>query len=153
MASQPTHPQQDTAETDFHQWALNTASALKKRQLAGVDWDRVSEELYTLARAEERELLSRLAQLMYHLLKQTYQPERITRSWQLSVTNQRSQIQTLLQEQPSLKTKVADAQFWEKAYLAALALSDTESLPDSVVNRFPEACPFNRDILSLDLPR
>ena len=55
--------------TDLHQWALDTAQALKEHRFADIDWDKVAEEIKSLAGSEERALTSHLAQLMYHLLK------------------------------------------------------------------------------------
>ena len=36
-------------ETDFHQWALDTADAIQKRQFTHIDWDRVAEEIHSRA--------------------------------------------------------------------------------------------------------
>lgn len=134
-------------ETDFHQWALDTAEAIRKHRFEDVDWDRVAEEIHSLGKSEERELESRLAQLMYHLLKKQYQPERNCASWERTIRDQRKSIAAVLKEQPSLKPKLADSDFWSAAYRDATALSGPENLPDHVVVQFPETCPFTVDIL------
>lgn len=137
-------------ETDFHQWALDTAAALEKRQFANVDWPSVIEELRGLSRSEERELEARLSQLMYYLLKQQYQPERQCRSWEISIRNQRQSILALVRKQPSLGNFLYDPEFWHSAYRDALSLSGNDSLPDSVTEQFPEVCPFTKSILDFE---
>ena len=135
-------------ETDFHQWALETAKALQDRDFKGVNWDRVAEEIQGLGISQESELESRLAQLMYHLLKIQHQPERDGgRSWHRSVRHQKQRIARLLSKQPSLKSLLALAETWADAYGDVFSLASAEKLPDSVVNRFPEECPFSPDIL------
>ena len=134
-------------ETDFHQWALETAEALQRRDFKSVDWDSVAEELHNLGKSEERELESRLAQLMYHLLKAQYQPEKLTRSWQLTTDEQKASLKELLEDQPSLKARLADQAIWNRVYRKAKALSFNDKLPDSVVLQFPKECPFSPDIL------
>lgn len=134
-------------EADFHQWALETATAIEGRQFHCVDWDNVAEELRGLSRSEERELESRLSQLMYHLLKWQYQPERRSRSWQLSRVDQSRRISALLAKQPSLRALLTDSEFWNSAYQGALGLSGNENLPDSVTEQFPDECPFGDEIL------
>lgn len=134
-------------ETDFHQWTMDTAAAIRERRFGSVDWDRLAEEIQSLGRAEQNEVKSRLAQLMYHLLKMKYQPDRSSASWERTVRDQRKSIARLLREQPSLRAKLDDPEFWSAAYEDATALSGPENLPGSVVTQFPEECPFTMDIL------
>ena len=137
-------------ETDFHQWALDTADAIQKRQFTHIDWDRVAEEIHSLGKSEEREIESRLAQIMYHLLKIQYQPERHTSSWDRTIRSQRKAIAALLKKQPSLKATLSDPETWISAYRNADSLSGPENLPSSVADQFPEDCPFNEKILRED---
>jgi len=62
-----------------------------------------------LGRHECRELVSRLGVLLGHLLNWELQPERRSRSWWLSVREQRRAIARLLRENPSLEPKLPEA--------------------------------------------
>ena len=137
--------------TDYHQWALDTAEAIRKRDFAAIDWEKVAEEIESLAGSEERALESHLAQLIYHLLKIEFQPERHGRSWDLSVKSQRMEISSLLRKQPSLKRYIQDPEVLGRAYTNALGEFGRENLPDEVVVRFPETCPYNIESLLPEL--
>jgi hypothetical protein len=137
--------------TDFHQWTLDTAQALAERRFEDVDWELVIEELRGLAASERNELKSHLAQLMYHMLKIQYQPERHGRSWDLSVRNHREEVLDLIERQPSLKPLLRNKRFMSRAYGEALGESGKENLPDSVATRFPDVCPFTLAVLLPEL--
>jgi Domain of unknown function DUF29 len=68
-------------DADFHAWLLEQASALRNQQYDRVDWQNLAEQLDSMARAERRELRSRLTTLLAHLLKWRYQAKRRSRSW------------------------------------------------------------------------
>jgi hypothetical protein len=139
----------DTAavSTDVHQWALDAAKAVRERRFGDIDCTRLAEELDDLAGSQERALESHIAQLMYHLLKIDFQPERHGRSWDLTVRAQRNSIRRLLEKQPSLKALLLDEQFLAGAYDSTLALSGPENLPDAVAAQFPEKCPYKLEML------
>jgi hypothetical protein len=136
-----------SVETDHHRWALETARSIRERRFDDINWDRVAEELQDLGLSQEHKLESHLAQLIYHLLKIEFQPDRHGRSWDLTVRAQRNSIRRLLEKQPSLKPLLLDQQFLAGAYDNALALSGPENLPDAVVAQFPEQCPYTVDTL------
>ena len=46
--------------TDFHQWAIDTASEIRNRQFEDINWERVAEELDDSGLSQQRELRSRL---------------------------------------------------------------------------------------------
>ncbi|MGH8555990.1 MAG: DUF29 domain-containing protein, partial [Methylococcales bacterium] len=50
--------------------------------------------------SERRELINRLAVLSAHLLKWQYQPSFRGRSWQITIKEQRRQLQRLLNDNP-----------------------------------------------------
>jgi hypothetical protein len=137
--------------TDYHQWALDTAEAIRKRDFAAIDWEKVAEEIESLAGSEERALESHLAQLIYHLLKTEFQPERHGRSWDLSVAAHRGELYRLLRKQPSLKRYLRDPEVLSGAYTIALGESGRENLPEDVVVRFPETCPYSIESLLPEL--
>jgi hypothetical protein len=95
-------------ERDFYGWVAQQCEALESRDSSQLDWDCLKEELEALGRQEYRELVSRLAVLLGHLLKWQLQPQRRSRSWFLSIREQRRAVDRLLAQNPSLRSK-ADA--------------------------------------------
>jgi hypothetical protein len=56
-----------------------------------------------MGKNEKRELLSRLAVLVMHVLKWQYQSQRRCHSWITTINTQRMDIELLLKDSPSLK--------------------------------------------------
>jgi ribosomal protein L29 len=89
-------------ERDFYGWVQQQCAALREHNSGQLDWDGLQEELEALGRQEYRELVSRLAVLLGHLLKWQFQPDRRSGSWFLSIREQRRAIARLLAQNPSL---------------------------------------------------
>src|SRR5436309_327417 len=94
-------------ETDFHQWLLNQAAAIRHYRFEAIDWEGVAEELEGMAKSLAHALTSQFQRLLKHLLKWQYQPERRGPSWQLSIQNARSEIRDALEDSPSLQQQHA----------------------------------------------
>lgn len=77
------------------------ASPVGKR----VDWDNLAEEIADLGESVTRELRSRRAVLIAHLLKWIPQPERRSRSWSGTIDLQRVTIAEHMAESPSLAAR------------------------------------------------
>lgn len=134
-------------ENDYYQWALSNAALLKARRFSELDIENLVEEIESMGRSERRELYSRLAVLLMHLLKWRYQPERRGNSWKNTIKVQRLNLQKLLAQNPSLKPQQSEmlAEAYEEARLQAAAETDKD---ESV---FPEICPFAlEDVLGRD---
>jgi len=69
--------------------------------------------------SERRELLNRLQVLLLHLLKHQFQPERRGKSGLLTINHQRTSIERLLEQPPSLKRFLNSEQL-AKVYTKAL---------------------------------
>lgn len=135
----PRHP--DLHERDFYAWALEQAALLRAGRLAELDLENLAEEIEGLARAEARELRSRYATLLIHLLKWEFQPERRSTSWAGTIARERVEIEDLLDDNPSLKPR--QSELFAKAYRSARAGAAAETeLPSS---RFPATCPYTRE--------
>ncbi|MBV9385360.1 MAG: DUF29 domain-containing protein [Chroococcidiopsidaceae cyanobacterium CP_BM_ER_R8_30] len=133
-----THQPLNLYETDFYGWTQQTAKALRDRDFDSVDWDNVIEEIETLGRSERAQLVNRLKVLLVHLLKWQYQSHRRSRSWELTIKEQRSQLLDLLDENPSLRPYLEEAV--NKAYKYAIYEAERQTqLPYS---DFPKACPY-----------
>jgi uncharacterized protein DUF29 len=94
--------------TDFAAWCLTTADLVRTGQWEAIDPEALAEELTSLGKSYQRELESRLGELLLHLLKWVYQPDRRqdSHSWADSILDQRTQIANLLRDNPSLQPKV-----------------------------------------------
>ena len=76
-----------------------------------------------MARAERRELRSRLMNLLTQLLKWLYQAKHRSKSWEGTITRERLEIAELLSEEPSLQSYLLT--IIEKAYQLARAQAAT----------------------------
>ena len=106
-------------EQDFVAWCEDTANKLKKRDLDHLDFENLIEEIESLGRSDRRELKNRLTVLFAHILKRIYvnSPENFN-GWELTIIEQRRQIQDLLEDSPSLKSYLAE--ILAKVYANAL---------------------------------
>jgi hypothetical protein len=96
-----------------------------------------------------RELVSRLARLFARLLKSQFQPNRRSRSWTLTIKEQRRRFHRHLAQNPSLKAKLEQAVL--DAYGDAILEAARETrLAEEV---FPPICPFTiEQILNGEVP-
>ncbi|MCT6678023.1 DUF29 domain-containing protein, partial [Staphylococcus aureus] len=72
-------------EQDFYAWANEQAGLLRAGKLAQADIEHIAEEIESMGKTEKRELVSRLAVLLLHLLKWQFQPGRRGTSWQATI--------------------------------------------------------------------
>jgi len=128
-------------EGDFYAWSRQQAELLRAGRLGEADIDRIAEEIDSMGRTEKRELVSRLAVLLLHLLKWRYQPEKRGASWEASVRVQRNRLVDHLDDNPSLKPllPVALANAYRDARLEATAETAKP------LSKFPENCPWSAD--------
>ena len=126
-------------DADFHAWAMHNARLLRAGQIDQVDARHLAEELEGMSASERRELLNRLQVLLLHLLKHQYQPERRGRSWLLTIVRQRTAIERLLEQSPSLKARL-DNETLAKVYGKAMREVVIET--DLEPHLFPIGCPY-----------
>lgn len=131
-------------DSDFHAWALRNARLLRAGRLDELDVEHIAEELESMGASERRELLSRMQVLMVYLLKQQYQPSRRGKSWRLTINHQRTAIERLLEQSPSL-ARLFDAANLAKVYRKAVRDAVIET--DLVAHLFPADCPYSLDEL------
>ena len=79
-------------DKDFYQWTLYNAELLRQGKITEIDIQNIAEELESMGKSQKRELISRLAVLIMHLLKWQYQPEKRSHSWIETINEQRRQI-------------------------------------------------------------
>ena len=144
LASRP--PPNDLYEADFYAWTQQQAKLLRERRWDDLDLDNLVEEVESVGVSNKREIESRLAILMAHLLKWKYQPGARSSSWSATLTEQRRQIERLLEHSPSLKRYPA------KVYLDEYPGARLEAAKATGISfdLFPQDCPFSiSDILDV----
>src|SRR6266852_5961163 len=132
--------QQSLYECDYYSWALVNAAAIRERRLKDVDLDNLAAEIEDLGKSQESALESHLKVLLLHLLKLQYQPRRSTRSWQLTVKEQRLALLKVLRRNPGLPGEAKLREILNDAYQEArLAAARETCLKEE---RFPPDCPW-----------
>jgi hypothetical protein len=136
-----------TYENDIVAWANEQAYLLRSGKLSAIDIEHIAEEIEDVGKSEQRELASRTAVLIAHLLKWQYQPERQSGSWQRTIKEQRKAIARRLKKTPSLNALTNDSEWIEDAWGDAVLIAINETRMGS----FPESCPWAiENILSDD---
>jgi Domain of unknown function DUF29 len=91
--------------SDYYSWLLRQAAALRSRRHDLLDWDKLAEELESMAVSEERELLSQLKRLFVHLLKLQYQRVNEAVVGKIRLTMRESEWATCLRRLPVSETR------------------------------------------------
>jgi hypothetical protein len=136
-----------TYEADFYSWSLDQARLVREGRWSDVDRDNVAEEIESLGREQFNKLESALRVLLLHILKWDHQPEHRSRSWRLSIRQQRIELDDILADNPGLKGRIAEAV--GRAYRKARLEAAKETGLDE--DRFPETCAYSwNDITERD---
>jgi hypothetical protein len=98
-------------EEDFVRWTEEQSRALRDAAKVGanlpLDWENLAEEIESLGLSQRRELRSRLGLILEHFLKLEYSPAPDPRrGWMETIERERSDIELLLQQSPSLSREV-----------------------------------------------
>jgi hypothetical protein len=122
-------------DRDIIAWANEQARLLRLGRLDMLDIEHIAEEIEDVGKSEQRELASRMAVLIAHLIKWSYQPERRGSSWQQTIRVQRRAISLRIKRTPSLKPMLHDAEWqeeiWSDAVVAAIEETGLEELPQT----------------------
>ena len=125
-------------DIDFNLWIEQTINQLKNGNLKDLDIKNLVEEIESMGRSDKREIYSCLKVLLIHLLKWKYQPSKKTSSWIATINEQRTQINLILKDSPSLKPYLRDN--WQDCYQDARIDAATETFLS--LETFPWECPF-----------
>ena len=110
-------------EADLYSWAVRQANLLRAGRLAEIDPVAIAEEIDDVGEEQYDKLESALRVLMLHPLKRDCQPDKRSRSWTLSMLEQRKRAQRQLRKNPSLEPRLDEALelAYEDARLEAVA--------------------------------
>ena len=134
----PAMPKTSLYEQDCYAWANEQAALLRAGKLAAADIENIADEIDSMGRSERRELVSRLAALLLHLLKWRHQPELRGASCRISIANARDDLAELLQDSPSLRANLSE--HIASAYRRARRQAAAETGLDE--KTFPAASPY-----------
>ena len=126
-------------EADFYAWTQAQVFLLRHQRWSQLDLLNLIEEIESLGKQQRQELRNRLSILIGHLLKWQYQPQSRSRSWLATIKVQRLDTIELLEDNPSLKSDLAE--ILDKAYerAIALAIKETNLSPQT----FPRECHYS----------
>ncbi len=128
-------------DDDFFAWTRYTAALLREGRLGEVDREHLAEEIEDMGKRDRRVVESRLQVLLAHLLKWRVQPDRRSGSWRATIRTQRTRLELVLRDSPSLRARVPT--MLDGAYAKAVAvMTDETGLP---IEQFPADCPYTAD--------
>ena len=96
-------------EADLYSWARHQAELLRAGRLSEIDAAAIAEEIDDVGEEQYDKLESAFRVLMLHLLKRDHQPSMRSRSWTLTIREQRRRVERRLRKNPGLKSQVDEA--------------------------------------------
>ena len=106
-------------ERDVVRWAQEQARLLREGDFGRLDIEHIADEIEDVGKAEQRELASRMAVLLAHLLKWRFQPQLRTKSWRDTIDIQRKSVARRIEATPSLKATLGDQEWQDDIWLDA----------------------------------
>ncbi|ELR97902.1 DUF29 domain-containing protein [Gloeocapsa sp. PCC 73106] len=126
-------------QQDYALWAESIAQKLQQKrfnELEEQDLIYLVEEIQDLSKRERDKLLSSIRLIIHHLLKWDYQPQKRSKSWQITIERERINIELYLEDSPSLKRYLS--QEWiDKMY----RISRLDAAQETGLD-LPEKCPY-----------
>jgi len=127
-------------EHDVVAWSVEQVRLLRAGLLDQIDIGHIADEIEDVGKSEERELVSRLAVLLAHLLKWQVQPGLRSASWERTLRHQRKRARRRLEKTPSLQPRLHDPEWVDDVWDDAVTLAVKETGLD--ITSFPVACPW-----------
>jgi len=95
-------------DADFYLWTQRASEQLRSGNLAADDLEHAAEEIADIGKRDRRELQSRMMVLVMQLIKWAAQPDlRDASTWLATINEQRTQIDGVLEQSPSLRAFLA----------------------------------------------
>ena len=96
-------------ESDLYSWAARQAALLREGRIAEIDAAAIAEEIDDVGEEQYHRLESALRVLLHHLLKWDHQPAARSRSWAITIREQRRRADRQLRKNPGLKARLNEA--------------------------------------------
>jgi hypothetical protein len=124
---------------DVVAWSQEQAALLRAGDFGALDLEHIAEEIEDVGKSEQRELASRMAVVLAHLLKWQFQPDRRGMSWQRTIKEQRRAIVAHLEENPSLRASLTNPNLLVGVWADAV----TKAIAETGLAEFPDDCPWS----------
>ena len=116
---------------DFFAWSQQQAEALRAAARGSsnqpLDWENLAEEVEDLGKSDRRELRSRLALIIEHLVKLRHSRARDPRrKWRETIRGERAEVERILEDSPSLRREVANLIVKEAKHAIELVIAELE---------------------------
>ena len=128
-------------DKDVIAWANEQARLLRAGRFDALDIEHIADEIEDVGKSEIRELASRMAVLLAHMLKWQYQPGGRGNSWRRTIKEQRNRVGLCIDQTPSLKADLRNSVWWSDVWSDAVAKASQET----GLGDFPESCPWTFD--------
>ena len=126
-------------DEDFAAWLDAQAALLRDGRFDELDIEHLADEVESVGKSEFRALVSAIELTLFHMMKWDYQPELRSRSWRITIHNQRRAIEKLLEDNPSFKARLQEA--LADAYAGVPGEIERETtIP---LGRLPQVCPYD----------
>lgn len=136
-------------EADEYAWYFQQIAALREGRLSELDRENLAEFLEDVSKRETREIESRFTVLVQHILKCVHQPDRLSRSWVLTIMHQREELRTIFGYSATLARAAPD--LLQRVYPRAIRAAEIETgLPRGTIG-IPEDWSVD-DVLSYEPP-
>ncbi|MDM7273183.1 DUF29 domain-containing protein [Sulfurihydrogenibium azorense] len=134
-------------EKDYYNWLIENIKLLKEKDFENLDIENLVQELEVVVRSIEKELISYMTRLLVHVYKWENYPNLRSKIWRISIITSQDKIKRLLEENPSLKSKIEKCleDAWKDATgcIAEETDKDLEDLPLKSPYSFDEIMSFN----------
>lgn len=156
MEQAPGSPEPEEAELrsralydlDEYGWLLQQANLLRAGRLGEIDRASLAEFLTDMAASHQHAFRSAMTVLLHHMLKVLAQPEKMTRSWLLTIRVQQRQARLVMESNPGMRQHLPE--LCAKAY--ADARGDAAAETGIAINRFPADNPWTLDEALASVP-
>ena len=125
-------------DKDGYLWANEQVDLLKRHKFAELDLENIIEEIESVGRSQKISVRSYLINILLHELKIKYQPAKHTKSWDRSIINSKTKIESILIDNPSLKRELSE--ILKTSYPVSIRKAVRETGLDEKI--FPKKCPW-----------
>ncbi len=96
---------------DLYTWVQEQVALLRAGRVDALDLDNIAEELSDVGLSEYYRLQSAVEIIILHMLKWDHQPERRSRSWEISIAEHRERALIQMRKSPGLKSSLDEIRY------------------------------------------